>query len=45
MPVVARYFDKVCTNVEWTFNNMDVTQWGMFAAIMVTLGFIAIKYR
>lgn len=42
---VDHYSDKAWHNLNWMFNAMDVTQWGIFSLVMVTLGFIAIKFR
>lgn len=41
----SNYFDKACHNVNWMFNAMDITQWSIVSLVMVTLGFIAIKFR
>ena len=43
--LVTDYADKAWNNLNWMFNTMDVTQWGIVSAVMVTLGFIAIKVR
>lgn len=45
MSYVNHYVDKAWTDMNWMFNAMDVTQWAIFALVMVTLGFIAIKFR
>jgi hypothetical protein len=42
---ISRLFDKVVNYLDWMFTTMDVTQWGLFSVVMVTLGFIAIKCR
>lgn len=42
---VDHYGDKAWNHLNWMFNAMDVTQWGIFSLVMVTLGFIAIKFR
>ena len=42
---ISYYFDKAAHNVNWMFNAMDITQWAIASLVMVTLGFIAIKFR
>ena len=42
---VEHYADKTWNNINWMFNAMDVSQWAIFSLVMVTLGFIAIKFR
>ncbi|MGN6543736.1 MAG: hypothetical protein ACTHK7_01710 [Aureliella sp.] len=37
--------EKALAYLNWMFNTMDVTQWGLFSFVMVALGFIAIKCR
>ena len=42
---VNHYAEKAWHDLNWMFNTMDVTQWGIVSLVMVTLGFIAIKVR
>ena len=39
------WFFKTVTNIDWLMQAMDVTQWGMVAATVVVLGFLALKTR
>lgn len=45
MSFVMNYLDRAWTHLNWMFNAMDVTQWALVSLVMVTLGFIAIKFR
>lgn len=42
---ISQLLDKTLDYLNWMFSTMDVTQWGIFSAVMVTLGFVAIKCR
>jgi hypothetical protein len=42
---ISHFFDKTVHNINWMFNAMDITQWAIVSIVMVTLGFIAIKFR
>ncbi len=45
MSLIYHYFSKASDNLNWMFNAMDITQWAIVSVVMVTLGFIAIKFR
>ena len=42
---ISHLLEKALAYLNWMFSTMDVTQWGLFSVVMVTLGFIAIKCR
>lgn len=42
---VKTWIWKCITNIDWVMQAMDVTQWGMVAATVVVLGFLALKTR
>lgn len=45
MSFVTNYLGRAWTQLNWMFNAMDVNQWALVSVVMVTLGFIAIKFR
>ena len=38
-------FSKTTNKVIWLIENMDLTQWGIVAAVFVFLGFLALKSK
>ena len=45
METVFRFFSNVLKAIGSVITHMDATQWGIFAAIMVAVGFAALRSR
>ena len=45
VPSQRSWLLKGIYNIDWIMQAMDVTQWGMLAATVVALGFLALKTR
>ncbi|MCR9296483.1 MAG: hypothetical protein NXI32_27550 [bacterium] len=49
MRFISRFFSKMWENVgdgfDWLIYQMDVTQWGIVAALFVVTGFMALKTK
>lgn len=45
METVIKFLSDVLKAIGSVINHMDATQWGIFAAIMVAVGFAALRSR
>ncbi len=42
---LGKTFWKLADRISWVVENMDLTQWGIVAAVFVFLGFLALKSK